>query len=68
MAATDARLASLARAGASSLLHGRIEARIERALQKRQDLGVREYSLQQIADALVLRQSATTRPVTRLKG
>lgn len=69
---------------ALSLLHGRIEARIERALQTRHDLSLREYSLldvlsrqhggegghlqmKQVADAVVLSQSATTRLVTRLE-
>ncbi|SDI96892.1 DNA-binding transcriptional regulator, MarR family [Actinokineospora alba] len=69
---------------ALSLLHGRIEARIERALQTAYDLSVREFSLldvlskqhdgegghlqmKQVADAVVLSQSATTRLVTRLE-
>lgn len=69
---------------ALSLLHQRIEARIERALQAAHELSAREYSLlallsrqhngpgghlrmQQVADALVLSQSATTRLVTRLE-
>jgi DNA-binding MarR family transcriptional regulator len=69
---------------ALSLLHGRIEAHIERALQAGHDLSVREYSLldvlgrqhdgegghlqmKQVADAVVLSQSATTRLVTRLE-
>ncbi len=69
---------------ALSLLHGRIETHIERALQGRHDLSVREYSLldvlshqhsgegghlrmNQVADAVVLSQSATTRLVTRLE-
>ncbi len=67
-----------------ALLHGRIEAHIERALQTKHDLSVREYSLldvlsrqhdgegghlqmKQVADAVVLSQSATTRLVTRLE-
>jgi DNA-binding MarR family transcriptional regulator len=69
---------------ALSLLHGRIEAHIERALQAGHDLSVREYSLldvlsrqhdgegghlqmKQVADAVVLSHSATTRLVTRLE-
>jgi DNA-binding MarR family transcriptional regulator len=65
-------------------LHGRIEARIERALQSGHGLSVREYSLldvlsrqydgegghlqmKQVADAVLLSQSATTRLVTRLE-
>ncbi|MFC1433692.1 MarR family winged helix-turn-helix transcriptional regulator [Streptacidiphilus sp. N1-3] len=69
---------------ALSLLHQRIETRIERALQAGHGLSVREYSLlallsrqhhgpgghlrmQQVADALVLSQSATTRLVGRLE-
>ena len=69
---------------ALSLLHGRIETHIERALQGRHDLSAREYSLldvlsyqhdgdgghlrmTQVAEAVVLSQSATTRLVTRLE-
>lgn len=69
---------------ALSVLHDRIEARVERALQAGHDLSVREYSLlevlsrqhsgegghlqmRQVADAVVLSQSATTRLVTRLE-
>lgn len=69
---------------ALSLLHDRIEAHIERALQSGHDLSVREYSLlvvlsrqhdgpgghlrmNQVADAVVLSQSATTRLVARLE-
>ena len=65
-------------------LHGRIEAHIERALQTRHGLSVREFSLlqalsqqydgdgrhlqmKQVADAVVLSQSATTRLVSRLE-
>jgi len=68
---------------ALSLLHGRIETHVERALQPH-NLSVREYSLldvlsrqhsgegghfrmSQAADAVVLSQSATTRLVTRLE-
>jgi DNA-binding MarR family transcriptional regulator len=69
---------------ALSLLHGKIEAHIERALEAGHGLSVREYSLldvlsrqhsgpgghlqmKQVADAVVLSQSATTRLVTRLE-
>ncbi|MER6364022.1 MarR family transcriptional regulator [Kitasatospora sp. NPDC001527] len=85
MTATDPALTALASGwGALSLLHGRIESHIERALQSRHELSVREYSLldvlsrqhdgegghlqmKQVADAVVLSQSATTRLVTRLE-
>ncbi|MGW5418785.1 MarR family winged helix-turn-helix transcriptional regulator [Streptomyces sp. NPDC003943] len=85
MTATDPALTALASGwGALSLLHGRIESHIERALQSRHGLSVREYSLldvlsrqhdgdgghlqmKQVADAVVLSQSATTRLVTRLE-
>ncbi|MGW2930956.1 MarR family winged helix-turn-helix transcriptional regulator [Streptomyces sp. NPDC001156] len=85
MTATDPALTALAQGWcALSLLHGRIEARIERALQSKHGLSVREYSLldvlsrqhdgegghlqmKQVADAVVLSQSATTRLVTRLE-
>lgn len=69
---------------ALSLLHGRIEAQVERALRAGHDLSVREFSLldvlsrqhsgegghlrmNEVADAVVLSQSATTRLVTRLE-
>lgn len=69
---------------ALSSLHGRIETHIERALQARHDLSVREFSvlnvlsgqhdgdgghlqMKQLADSVVLSQSATTRLVTRLE-
>ena len=69
---------------ALSLLHGRIEAQVERALQSHHDLSAREFSLlevlsrqhagegghlrmNEVADAVVLSQSATTRLVTRLE-
>ncbi|GAA2033822.1 MarR family transcriptional regulator [Catenulispora yoronensis] len=69
---------------ALSLLHGRIDSHLERALQGGHDLSSREYSLlevlshqhdgegghlrmNQVADAVVLSQSATTRLVTRLE-
>ena len=85
MTATDPALTALAQGwSALALLHGRIEAHIERALQAGHDLSVREYSLldvlsrqhngegghlqmKQVADAVVLSQSATTRLVTRLE-
>ncbi|HZG06502.1 MAG TPA: MarR family transcriptional regulator [Streptomyces sp.] len=85
MTATDTAPTGLAQGWcALSLLHGRIEAHIERALQAEHGLSVREYSLldvlsrqhqgpgghlqmKQVADAVVLSQSATTRLVTRLE-
>ncbi|MFE4370756.1 MarR family winged helix-turn-helix transcriptional regulator [Streptomyces sp. NPDC056835] len=85
MTATDTALTGLAQGWcALSLLHGRIEGHIERALQAGHGLSVREYSLldvlsrqhdgegghlqmKQVADAVVLSQSATTRLVTRLE-
>ncbi|WP_431965973.1 MarR family winged helix-turn-helix transcriptional regulator [Actinacidiphila sp. bgisy160] len=85
MTATDPALTALAQGWhALSLLHGRIEGRIEKQLQTHHDLSVREYSLldvlsrqhdgegghlqmRQVADAVVLSQSATTRLVTRLE-
>jgi DNA-binding MarR family transcriptional regulator len=66
-----------------SLLHERIQAHIERILQDKHDLSVREFSLlnvlsqqkengdhlhmKDVADSVVLSQSATTRLVTRLE-
>lgn len=85
MTATDPALTALSqRWCALSLLHGKIETRVERALQSGHGLSVREYSLldvlsrqhsgpgghlqmKQVADAVVLSQSATTRLVTRLE-
>ncbi|MEU4110168.1 MarR family winged helix-turn-helix transcriptional regulator [Streptomyces sp. NPDC048208] len=85
MTATDPALTALAQGWcALSLLHGKIEAHTERALQAQHELSVREYSLldvlsrqhdgdgghlqmKQVADAVVLSQSATTRLVTRLE-
>ncbi|MFJ5774197.1 MarR family winged helix-turn-helix transcriptional regulator [Streptomyces sp. NPDC093094] len=85
MTATDPALTALAQGWcALSLLHGRIESRLERALQAGHGLSAREYSLldvlsrqhdgegghlqmKQVADAVVLSQSATTRLVTRLE-
>ncbi|GLZ28937.1 MarR family transcriptional regulator [Lentzea sp. NBRC 105346] len=62
-------------------LHARIEDRLERALQREHDLSVSEYTvldalnrqvgfhlrMNQLANAVVLSQSATTRLVTRLE-
>ncbi|WP_042421187.1 MarR family winged helix-turn-helix transcriptional regulator [Streptacidiphilus anmyonensis] len=85
MTATDPALTALANGWAAlSVLHGRIEAHVERALQSGHELSVREYALldvlsrqhdgvgghlqmKQVADAVVLSQSATTRLVTRLE-
>ncbi|WP_405898788.1 MarR family transcriptional regulator [Streptomyces sp. NBC_00727] len=85
MTATDPALTALSQGWiALSLLHGKIETRIERALQSGHHLSVREYSLldvlsrqhngpgghlqmKQVADAVGLSQSATTRLVTRLE-
>ncbi|MCJ0869509.1 MarR family winged helix-turn-helix transcriptional regulator [Streptomyces sp. AP-93] len=85
MTATDSALTALSQGWcALSLLHGRIETHIERALQAGHGLSVREYSLldvlsrqhsgpgghlrmHQVADSVVLSQSATTRLVSRLE-
>ncbi|MEU8351806.1 MarR family transcriptional regulator [Streptomyces sp. NPDC048845] len=85
MTATDPALGALARGWcALSVLHGRIDAHLERALQEGHGLSVREFSLldvlsrqhdgegghlrmSQVADAVVLSQSATTRLVTRME-
>ncbi|MFE7590750.1 MarR family winged helix-turn-helix transcriptional regulator [Kitasatospora sp. NPDC057512] len=85
MVATDPGLTALASGWAAlSVLQGRIEAHLERALLARHGLSVREFSLldvlsrqhdglgghlqmNQVADALVLSPSATTRLVTRLE-
>jgi DNA-binding MarR family transcriptional regulator len=85
LTATDTALTGLAHGWyALSLLHDRIEAHIERTLQSRHRLSVREYSLldvlsrqhngegghlrmNQVARAVVLSQSATTRLVARLE-
>jgi DNA-binding MarR family transcriptional regulator len=67
---------------ALAALHARIEGEIERALQSAHRLSVSEYAvlevlsrqdewhmrMQQLADAVVLSQSATTRLVTRLEA
>jgi DNA-binding MarR family transcriptional regulator len=86
MTATDAAMTALAHSwSALSLLHGRIESSIERALQAAHGLSAREYSLldvlsrqhegegghlqmRQVAESVVLSQSATTRLVTRLEN
>lgn len=85
MTATDPKLTALASGWAAlSLLHDKIDGRIERALQSGHELSVREFALldvlsrqhdgdgghlqmKQVADAVVLSQSATTRLVTRLE-
>jgi DNA-binding MarR family transcriptional regulator len=85
MTATDPALTALSQGWcALSLLHGRIESHIERELEAKHGLSMREYSLldvlsrqhsgpgghlqmKQVADAVVLSQSATTRLVTRLE-
>ncbi|WP_026411104.1 MarR family winged helix-turn-helix transcriptional regulator [Actinomadura oligospora] len=85
MTATDPAMTALAHGwSALSLLHARIENRVERALQSEHRLSAREYSLldvlsrqhdgegghlqmRQVADSVVLSQSATTRLVTRLE-
>ena len=67
---------------ALAALHARVEGEIERALQAAHGLSVSEYAvldalsrerdwhlrMQQLADAVVLSQSATTRLVTRLEA
>ncbi|WP_027494720.1 MarR family transcriptional regulator [Rhodococcus sp. JG-3] len=85
MTAKDPALTALAQNWlALSVLHGRIESRIEKALQAGHNLSAREYwlldvlarqhdgvgghlQMKQVADAVVLSQSATTRLVTRLE-
>ncbi|MDV8021492.1 MarR family winged helix-turn-helix transcriptional regulator [Rhodococcus sp. IEGM 1330] len=85
MSAHDPALTALAQNWlALAVLHGRIESRIERALQTNHNLSAREYwlldvlgrphdgvgghlQMKQVADAVVLSQSATTRLVTRLE-
>lgn len=85
MTATDPTMTALAHSwSALSVLHGRIESRVERALQAGHRLSAREYSLldvlsrqhdgegghlqmRQVADSVVLSQSATTRLVTRME-
>ncbi|GGZ16686.1 transcriptional regulator [Streptomyces inusitatus] len=85
MATADPALASLSQGWcALSLLHGKVESHVERALESEHGLSVREFSLldvlsrqhkgsgghlqmKQVAEAVVLSQSATTRLVTRLE-
>ncbi|MFW6692655.1 MarR family winged helix-turn-helix transcriptional regulator [Streptomyces sp. MAR4 CNX-425] len=82
MAATAEQLDELARGwSALASLHARIETHVERALQRAHRLSAREYSvldalsrqddfhlrMNQLADTVVLSQSATTRLVTRLE-
>lgn len=85
MTATDPALTARAQGWiALSVLHGRIEARLERVLEARHGLSAREFfvldvlsrqhsgegghlQMRQLADAVVLSQSATTRLVTRLE-
>lgn len=85
MSATDPAMTVLAQNWrALSVLQGRVEGQIERALQARHGLSAREYwlldvlshqhdgvggqlQMKQVADAIVLSQSATTRLVTRLE-
>lgn len=85
MAATEPTTTELANCWcALTVLHGRIEARVERVLQNAHGLSVREYSLlnvlarqhdgpgghlkmSEVANAVVLSQSAATRLVTRLE-
>ncbi|AUH41941.1 MarR family winged helix-turn-helix transcriptional regulator [Streptomyces sp. CMB-StM0423] len=82
MAATAEQLDELARGwSALASLHARIETHVERTLQRAHRLSAREYSvldalsrqddfhlrMNQLADAVVLSQSATTRLVTRLE-
>ncbi|MER5766997.1 MarR family winged helix-turn-helix transcriptional regulator [Streptomyces sp. NPDC001985] len=85
MTATDPALTALSQSWCTlSLLHGKIEARVEKALESNHGLSVREFSLldvlsrqhtgagghlqmKQVAEAVVLSQSATTRLVTRLE-
>ncbi|MFJ4846804.1 MULTISPECIES: MarR family winged helix-turn-helix transcriptional regulator [unclassified Streptomyces] len=84
-ATTDSAPTRLAQSWcALSVLHNRIEAHVERALEAGHGLSVREFSLldvlsrqhagegghlrmAQVAEAVVLSQSATTRLVTRLE-
>ncbi|AKH83432.1 MarR family transcriptional regulator [Streptomyces sp. CNQ-509] len=82
MAATAEQLDELARGWvALASLHARIETHVERTLQRTHRLSAREYSvldalsrqddfhlrMNQLADTVVLSQSATTRLVTRLE-
>lgn len=82
MGATPEQLKGLAQGwSALASLHARIESHIERVLQREHRLSAREYSvldvlsrqedfhlrMNQLADAVALSQSATTRLVTRLE-
>src|SRR6185312_10095409 len=85
MTATDPALSARAQGWiALSVLHGRIEGRLEKVLEARHGLSAREFfvldvlsrqhdgdgghlQMRQLADAVVLSQSATTRLVTRLE-
>ncbi|GAA2237072.1 MarR family transcriptional regulator [Streptomyces amakusaensis] len=85
MATADPALDALSQGWcALSLLHGKIETHVERALESEHGLSVREFSLldalsrqhkgpdghlqmKQVAEAVDLSQSATTRLVTRLE-
>ncbi|WP_419996503.1 MarR family winged helix-turn-helix transcriptional regulator [Streptomyces boninensis] len=82
MSASEEQLKGLAQGwSALGALHARIEARIEKVLQSEHRLSAREYSvldvlnqqddfhlrMNQLADMVVLSQSATTRLVTRLE-
>jgi DNA-binding MarR family transcriptional regulator len=82
MGASAEQLKGLAQGwSALAALHARIEAHVERVLQKEHRLSAREYSvldvlsqqddfhlrMNQLADMVVLSQSATTRLVTRLE-
>lgn len=82
--AADGRAALAQRWCALQVMHDRIDAQIERALQPAHGISVREFSLlevlsrqhdgdgghfqmRQLADAVALSQSATTRLVSRLE-
>ncbi|MEV6108928.1 MarR family transcriptional regulator [Streptomyces sp. NPDC051940] len=82
MSATDEQLQGLGQGWAAlAALHARIESHVERVLQKAHGLSAREYQvldvlnqqddfhlrMNQLADTVVLSQSATTRLVTRLE-
>ncbi|MHB9849052.1 MarR family winged helix-turn-helix transcriptional regulator [Streptomyces krungchingensis] len=83
MTTKDSALTALAHEWCTlALLHGRIEAQIERVLQARHGLSMREFCLlymlsrqrvgghmqiKQVADAVVLSASAASRLVTRLE-
>ncbi|NGN68770.1 MarR family transcriptional regulator [Streptomyces sp. A7024] len=82
MGASEEQLVGLAQGwSALGALHSRIETKIEKVLQRDHGLSAREYSvldvlnqqddfhlrMNQLADMVVLSQSATTRLVTRLE-